>query len=75
MPGDVFREYQSVPGSKTVDVLESGGRKRTLARGELTWQAGDQTFVIRRTGTTVTVTDAAGDATATVRTTAERPRK
>src|SRR5687768_9449252 len=59
MPGDVLREFQANPGTKTIHVLEGGGQKRTLCRGELSWTTGDQAFAVRRDGTAVKVFDAA----------------
>jgi hypothetical protein len=75
MPGDEFREYQSAPGTKTIHVLETGGVKRTLCRGDLTWQTGDESFAVRKTGTAVKLGGTTAVPTPSVLTTADRPRK
>jgi hypothetical protein len=75
MPGDEYREYQSAPGSKTIHILETGGPKRTLCRSELTWQAGDESFAVRKSGTAVKLVGTTAVPTPPIVTTADRPRK
>lgn len=53
MPGEVLREYQACPGSKTVHILDCGGQMRTLGTGELSWAKGDYSFAVRPDGTAV----------------------
>jgi hypothetical protein len=75
MPGDEFREYQSAAGSKIVQVLEWGGAKRTLCRGELTWQTGDESFAVRKSGAAVKVVVTPAVTDPSLITAADRPRK
>lgn len=75
MPGEVVREYQSCPGGKTVHVVESGGRKRSLTSGELTWDKGDQSYAVRKDGDAVKLQSSATPTTAAAVTKADPTRR
>lgn len=75
MPGDVLREYQTSPGAKTVHVFDCGGKKRTLCRGDLSWQTADQSFAVRQDGAAVRVLDASAPVKPVLTKKVESPRK
>jgi len=53
MPGEVFREFQSCAGGKTVCILECGGQMHTLSRAKLNWGRDDRAYSVRGVGSKV----------------------
>jgi hypothetical protein len=58
MPGEVLREYQSCPGTRAVQFLESGGANKKLFEGELKWDKDDNSFEFRCDGCKVNLSPA-----------------
>ena len=58
LPGEVYREYQSSSGTKSVAVYPLGRPERTMFDGRITWDSADRAFLIRAVGPDVSLAPA-----------------
>ena len=55
LPGEVYREYQSTAGTKSVAIYPIGHPERSELDGRLAWGSADTSYDLRATGETVSL--------------------